>query len=176
MAYRHQKGGHKGQGGRGAGRGQQGGYGRGDGGYGRGGRGGGGDPYGEQTTPSERVFAVKPDEHISKSPLRHICGEAGPFFLAGAENEESFFAAAAVAKTRTTENCEGLQRFGHFWSFLCANVEVGSDALLGLISEEDVEDRAALKYLINIFSTELGVKALAAVQYLNVKNNVARSK
>ena len=64
----------------------------------------------EETT--EKRFASNTDKHLSKAHLRSYIGQDGPFFVSGAQDEEVVFAVRAIARTRTTYNCEGFNRLG----------------------------------------------------------------
>ena len=76
---------------------------------------------------TEKRLASSTDKHLSKAHLRSYIGQDSPFFLSGAQNEEEFFAARCIARTRTAENCEGFNRLGYFLSFPASNSEVGAD-------------------------------------------------
>ena len=76
--------------------------------------------YAEST---EHRHACKIEEHLSKAQLRSYIGEAGPFCVHGAQDEDDFFAPRAVALARTNTNCEAFDRLGYLLLFVAAKIK-----------------------------------------------------
>ena len=107
---------------------------------------------------TEHRHACNIEAHLSKAHLRNYIGESSPFYLHGAHHEEEFFAPRAVARTRTSTNCEALNRLGYFPSFVPANSEAGGDVLLGLFKDDKNEDLkvAGIPVFVEAFSNDDG--------------------
>ena len=133
--------------------------------------------YGDDAAPAQRMYAVKPDQHLSKSALRHYCGEQGPFFLQGSSDEASFWDPRAVSRTRDGTNCEGMNRLGFFLSFFATTMETGVDAL-NVVDPDNAaaQDMAGLTDLQQVFASPEGQQFVEACQYLNAKGQMTRSR
>ena len=109
-----------------------------------------------------------------KSCLRAYVGATSPFFLEKAPSTEAYFNTTDVARTRTEENSEALNRLG--MSFFAANSESGIDALQFLFGTDGEMSQAGISQLSDLFQSPRGQSFFKACSYLNKQQRQARSK